>query len=153
MSGRRQVLIFLLLAVAIGSIFPLWPSKAQLPGQPEDEGQSEAILRVAVAEVRVQGEQAPEAIKEALPAVLPALAACLQSEYQRLGKLPAKITLRFNLSGNGKVVWTKLIDPPQKSLDICLGKAMSALRLPPAGNDLSRVTVVLECHFDHLLAP
>jgi len=153
MSGGRWILLLLLLSVLMVGTCQVRPSSAQLPGQSEESAQPEALLQVTVADLKVQGDYAPETVKEAFTAVLPAIAVCLQGEYQRLGKVPAKLTLRFNLSGSGKVVWTKLVDPPLQSLEACLGKALAALRLPPAGSPLSRATVVLECRTDHLLVP
>ncbi len=153
MSKGRWILLILLLSVLLVSSCQVWPSAAQTLGQPEESGRPEAILQVSVAELKVQGDYPPEAVREAFTAVLPAVATCLQGEYQRLGKVPAQLTLRFNLSGSGKVVWTKLVDPPLKSLEACLGKALGSLQLPAAGTTLSRATVVLECRSDHLLQP
>jgi hypothetical protein len=64
-----------------------------------------------------------------------------------------KIMLRFNLNSNGKVVWSKVVDPPLKSLEVCISKALLQMQSPPAGNTLSRVTILLEARIDHLLAP
>ncbi len=153
MFGGRWVLVLGLLTVLSAHLCLVCPAAAQPPGPAEDQDGPEAIVQVAVADLTVQGEQSPEELRQAIVAVLPAVAACLQGEYQRLGKVPAKITLRFNLSGSGKVVWTKLIDPPLKSLDTCLAKALASLRLPATGTTLSRATVVLECRSDHLLTP
>lgn len=153
MSEGRWILLILLLPVLMVGTCQVRPSAAQQPGQPEESGQPEAILQVSVADLKVQGDYTPEAVQEAFKAVLPAVAACLQGAYQRLGKVPAKLTLRFNLSGSGKVVWTKLVDPPLQSLEACLSKALAALRLPASGSTLSRATVVLECRSDHLLMP
>jgi hypothetical protein len=61
--------------------------------------------------------------------------------------------LRLNLGSNGKVVWSKLIDPPLKSLEACLIKVLPQMKLPPAGTALSKVTVTLEAKLDHLIIP
>ena len=141
---RLVIMIFIIACLVL-------PVAAQV--QPEEESQHGPILRVAVGDLTVQGEQTPAAVREALTAVLPALADCLQAEYQRASKVPTRIMLRFNLSGNGKVVWGKVIDPPLKSLDACVGKVLPQIQLSPTGSTISRVTVILEPKLDHLLAP
>ncbi len=151
MQKRMRFGGFRLIAMILIMAFMVFPALAQL--EQGEQPQSEAILRVAIADLKVQGEQAPAAVREALTAVLPALVDCIQSEYQRVGKVPTSMMLRFNLGGNGKVVWCKVIDPPLKSLDACIGKVLPQIQLPPTGSTLSRVTVLLEAKLDHLLAP
>ncbi len=141
---RLVIMIFITVCLAL-------PVLSQ--AQPGEEAKPELMLRVAVGDLQVQGAQTPAAVREALTAVLPALADCLQTEYQRASKVPTRIMLRFNLSGNGKVVWGKVIDPPLKSLDACIGKVLPQIQLPPTGTTISRVTVILEAKLDHLLAP
>lgn len=153
MFRKRRVIIIWLLAVLTGVFWQVGLAAGQVPGDGEESNQPEVIIQVTLAELQVQGEQEPEAVREGFSAILPALAACLQGEQRRLGKVPARLTVRFNLSGSGKVVWTKLTDPPLKSLEACLGKALASLRLPPTGTSLSRATAVLECRTDHLLTP
>jgi|GEM_PF-4606496 len=126
---------------------------AQLPEQAQELSPSPAVVRVAVADIVVQGSYGPEEVRAACTAILPNLAACLQTVLDLQGRLPAKITLRFNLGSNGKVVWTKLIEPTGKKLEECLSRSLATLRLPPAGTSLTRVTLVLECRSDHLLSP
>lgn len=133
------------------AVFLVWPVLAQI--QPEEEAKPGPILRIAITDVTVQGEQSPDAVRQALQAVLPAIVDCVQTEYERAGKVPFRIMLRFNLGSNGKVVWSKVVDPPLKSLDACVSKVLPQLTLPPAGKTLSRVTVMLEAKLDHLLAP
>lgn len=140
-------LVFLILAV----LCLIVPVAAQMP--PDEAAPSGPILRVAVVDVKVQGEQEPAAIRQAFTALLPALADCLQTEYQRVGKVPAKIVLRLNVGGNGKVVWCKVIDPVLKSLEACICSVVPKLQLPASGSALSRATVILESELDHLLAP
>jgi hypothetical protein len=152
MNWRRVILAAgLLLASAWGCLAgPIW---AQLPGEEQELDPAATIVRLAVAEVAVQGEYESEAVKTALTAVLPQLAACLPGAADLRGRLPAKITVRFNLGSSGKVVWLKLIEPAGKKLEECFSRSLAALRLPPTGAGLSRVTVVLECRSDHLLTP
>ncbi|MGQ9920743.1 MAG: hypothetical protein ACUVRZ_05375 [Desulfobacca sp.] len=153
MSQGRWIFLLVLLSVLMASTCQIRPAVAQGAEQLEPSGQPETIMQVLVAELQVQGDYASETVQEALTAVLPAMAVCLEGEYQRHGNVPAKLTVRFNLSGSGKVVWTKLVDPLRQSLEVCLAKALAALRLPPAGTTLSRVTLVLACRTDHLLQP
>jgi hypothetical protein len=127
------------------------PALAQV--NQEEEAQPEAILRVAIVDLKVQGKREPAAVREALTVVLPGLVTCVQAEYQRVGKVPTRITLRFNVGGNGKVVWCQVVDLASKSADVCLGKVLRQMQLPPAEEIRSRVTVVLEAKLDHLLAP
>jgi hypothetical protein len=141
---RLITLIFITFCLAL-------PVSAQV--QPGEEAKPEPILRVAIADLQVQGEQSADEVRQALTAVLPAVVDCIQAESQRSGKVPTSIMLRFNLGSNGKVVWYKVIDPPLKSLDTCVGKVLPQIQLPPSGTRLSRVTVVLTAKLDHLLAP
>ncbi|MBM4287657.1 MAG: hypothetical protein FJ135_05850 [Deltaproteobacteria bacterium] len=120
---------------------------------PEEEQQVEPVLQVVIHELQVIGERDPAAVREAITAILPDLAECVQAEHRRLGRVPARMTLRFNLGGSGRVVWCKVVDPEVKSLDACLCRALGQLRLPPLEETRSRVTVVLEAKLDHLLMP
>jgi hypothetical protein len=131
--------------------FLTWPIPAQV--QPEDEDKPGPMLRIAVRELTVQGEQTPEAVRQAFSAILPQLVDCIQAEIERAGKAPNRIMLRFNLSSSGKVVWSKVIDPPLKSLDACITKVLPQVQLPPAGRSISKVTLWLETKMDHLLTP
>ena len=141
---RLVIMIFITVCLAL-------PVPAQV--QPGEEAKPEPILRVAIADLQIQGEQSADSVRQALTAVLPAVVDCIQAEYQRTGKVPTRIMLRFNLSSNGKVVWNKVIDPPLKSLDTCVSKVLPQIKLPPSGTSLSRVTVVLTAKLDHLLTP
>jgi hypothetical protein len=142
---------FWLVVVVLIMAFLVLPVLAQV--QPEEEAKSEPILRIVVTDLKVQGEQSPEAVREALNGILPQLIDCIQAEYGRAGKVPHRYMIRFNLGGNGKVVWSKVIDPPLKSLDACISKVLPKIQLPSAGTGLSRVTIMLETKMDHLLAP
>ena len=119
--------------------------------QPGEEAPPEPLIRVMVKNLDVQGGQTPEAVKEAFNAILPQVVACIEAEYERVRKLPHSLMLRFNLSSTGKVVWSKLIDPPLKSLDACIAKVLAHMELSPTGTTITRVTVVLETRTDHLL--
>jgi hypothetical protein len=139
-----SVMILLTLCLAI-------PISAQV--QPEEEAKPEPILRVTIADLNIQGKRTPDEVREALKSVLPAVVDCLQAEHERAGKAPRRIMLRFNLSSNGKVAWCKVIDPPLKTMDGCFCKVLPQMKLAPAGDTISRVTVILEVSMDHLLAP
>jgi hypothetical protein len=133
----------------------LWaalPVSAQLP-QPGEDKKPGPLIRVMVSDLQVQGGQTPEAVREAFNTILPQLVDCIEAEYERARKLPNRIMLRFNLSSNGKVVWSKVIDPPLRSLEDCMSKNLRQLQLPPSGSTITRVTVVLETRMDHLMAP
>ena len=137
----------------IAILFLVWlvlPVLAQ-EQQPGEEAPPEPLIRVMVKNLDVQGGQTPEAVKEAFNAILPQVVACIEAEYERVRKLPHSLMLRFNLSSTGKVVWSKLIDPPLKSLDACIAKVLAHMELPPTGTTITRVTVVLETRTDHLL--
>jgi hypothetical protein len=127
------------------------PIAAQV--QPEEEAKPEPILRVTIADLNIQGKRTPDEVREAFTALLPAMVDCLHLEYERTGKAPGRIMLRFNLSSNGKVTWCKVIDPPLKTLEACFCKVLPQMKLAPAGDTISRVTVILEVRMDHLLAP
>jgi hypothetical protein len=151
MHKRMRFGIFRLVMMLLTTICLVLPVSAQV--QPGEEALPGPILRVAVGDLTVQGEQTPAAVREALTAVLPVLADCLQAEFQRAGKVPTKIMLRFNVGGNGKIVWCKVIDPPLKSLEACMCKVLPQMQLPATGTTISRATVTLESRLDHLLAP
>jgi hypothetical protein len=159
MQKMMQFGSFRLIVMIIITVCLVLPVSAQIqPGeeaqvQPGEEAQPGPILRVAVVDLKVQGEQAPDVVREAFTAVLPALVDCLQTEYQRGGKIPPRIMLRFNVGGNGKVVWCKVIEPALKSLDACICKVLPQLQLPATGATISRATVILDSRLDHLLTP
>jgi hypothetical protein len=138
-------LIFCILCAAL-------PVSAQVP-QPGEDNKPGPLIRVMVSDLQVQGEQTPEAFREAFNTILPQLADCIEAEYERARRLPNRIMLRFNLSSNGKVVWSKVIDPPLRSLEDCLSKTLLRLQLPPSGSRITRITVLLETRMDHLMAP
>ncbi len=131
------------------SVQPVWP-QVQQPGE---EDKPEPLIRVFVTDLTVQGEQTPETVKEALNTILPQMVGCIEAEYERVRKLPNRIMLRFNLGSNGKVVWSKIIDPPLRSLEVCISKTLLQMQLPPSGSSITRVTVLLDTRMDHLLAP
>ncbi len=156
--GQRFIMVLLLVCLGLTGAkalsWPVPPAWAQIPGQEEEWDGAEPLLQVAIAELTVQGEQPQEDIREAVVGILPTMAACLRSTQEKSSKIPARLTLRFNLSGSGKVVWVKLVDPGNKTLENCLGRALAALRLPPSGGtSLTRVTLILTCRTDHLLSP
>jgi hypothetical protein len=143
---------FGLIIMFFGIFFAVLPVSAQVQ-QPVGEDQPETLIRVFVTDLNVQGVQTPEAVREAFNTVLPQVVSCIEAEYVRTRKLPNKIMLRFNLNSNGKAVWSKVIDPPLKSLEVCISKVLLQMQSPPAGTTLSRVTLLLEARIDHLLAP
>jgi hypothetical protein len=151
MQKRRRLGSFGLIVMVLMTVCLVLPVLAQV--QPEEEAKSGPILRIVIKDLTVQGGQPPDAVRQALQEVLPAVVDCVQAEYERAGKAPHRIMLRFNLGSNGKVVWSKLIDPPLKTLEACLNKVMPQIKLPPAGTTLSKVTVMLEAKLDHLLVP
>lgn len=151
MATMRQSGGLGLLAVLFLTFCLAGPLRAQVA--PGGQDGPEPILRLAIHDVKVQGEYSAETVREAFTHILPAVVDCVQAEYQRAGKGPSRLTLRFNLSSNGRVVWSKLVDPAWRALDACLGKALGQMRLGPSGATLSRVTMVLETQQDHLLNP
>lgn len=151
MQKRRCFGGFWLMVVVLIMAWLVWPVAAQV--QPAQEAAPEPILRLVITDLKIQGERSPDVVREALTGILPQVVDCIQAEYERVGKLPHSYMIRFNLGGNGKVVWSKVIDPPLKSLDACLAKVLPRMQLPPAGTGLSRVTVMLGAKQDHLLAP
>jgi hypothetical protein len=140
------LLVMILLTICLAL-----PVSAQV--QPEEEAKPGPILRVTIADLNVQGKRTPDEVREAFTALLPAMADCLQAEHERTGKAPWRVMLRFNLGSNGKVAWCKVIDPPLKTMDACFCKVLPQMKLAPAGDTISRVTVILEVSMDHLLAP
>ncbi len=150
-EGRGVKASGLVVMILLGLLLAL-PGLAQVP--PAEEALPGPILRVTMAEVQVQGERTPESVREAFTAVLPAVADCLQAEAERAGKAPKRVMLRLNLGSNGKVQWSKVIDPPAKSLEACCSQALRRIQLPPsASGTISRATVTLEVRQDHLLTP
>lgn len=138
----------------ITTLFCLWcafqPVSAQI-NQSGGEDKPEPLIRVIISDLQVQGQQTPEAVRDAINNVLPQMVSCIEAEYERVKKLPNKLMLRFNLGSNGKIGWSQLIDPPLKSLDACLSKTLKQVQMPPAGNTVTRVTMLLEIRMDHLL--
>ena len=152
MKKWRRCAGFGLIIMFFGIFSANLPVSAQVQ-QPVEEDKPEPLIRVFATDLDVQGVQTPEAVREGFNTVLPQVVSCIEAEYERTRKLPNNIRLRFNLNSNGKVVWSKVIDPPLKSLEVCISKALLQMQLPPAGNTLSRVTILLEARIDHLLAP
>jgi hypothetical protein len=127
------------------------PLRAQ--ERPAEEAKPGPILRVTIADLNVQGKRTPDEVRGAFTSLLPALVDCLQAEYERAGKPPKRVMVRFNLGSNGKVSWSKVIDPPLKTLEACFSKVLATIKLAPAGDTVSRATIILEVRQDHLLAP
>jgi hypothetical protein len=150
MEKRRSFSISGPIVMILFMVWLVLPVSAQVQ-QPGEEAKPEPLIRVMVKDLAVQGEQKPEAVKEAFNAILPRLAECIEAEYERARRLPNNLMLRFNLSSNGKVVWSKLVDPPLKSLDTCIAKVLLQMQLAPSGSTITRVTVMLETRTDHLL--
>ena len=153
MKKWQRVCGFGLLVMVLGAFWLVLPVAAQIQPPGEEAQQEGPLIRVVIADLTVQGEQTPEAVREGFNAILPQVVDCIEKEYERVKRLPRKIILRINLSSNGKVGWSKVTDPPLQSLDACIGKVLHQMQLPPAGNAISRVTVVLETRTDHLLNP
>jgi hypothetical protein len=150
MDKRRIALISGPIITILLMVWLVLPVSAQVQ-QPGEEAAPEPLIRVMVKDVQVQGGQTPETVKDAFNAILPKVVECIEAEYERVHKLPNKLMLRFNVSSNGKVVWSKLIDPPLKSLDACIVKVLPHMEMPPTGTSITRVTLVLETRTDHLL--
>jgi hypothetical protein len=152
MEKRRMFAGFGLISMILCMFCAAQSVPAQFP-QPGGEEKPGPLIRVMVTDLQVQGGQTPEAVREAFNTVLPQVVDCIKTEYERAQKLPKRIMLRFNLSSNGKIGWSKIIDPPLKTLEVCLSKTLLQMQLPPSGSTITRVTVVLETRMDHLIAP
>jgi hypothetical protein len=152
MEKRKSLSGSGLLVMVLCAAWLVLPVAAQVQ-QPGEEARPEPLIRVMVADLTVQGGQTPEAVREGFNAILPQVVDCIEKEYERVKKLPRKIMLRLNLGSNGKVAWSKVVDPPLKSLDACVAKVLQQMQLPPTGTTISRVTIVLETRTDHLLSP
>lgn len=151
MARRRRVGSLGLWIAALMIMVGALPGAAQMP--PGEEPLPGPLLRVTLAELTVLGERKPEEVREGFKMVLPGLVDCFQGEYERTGRVPARVVLRYNVGSNGKVTWSKVIDPPFKSLEACVGKVLAEMKLAPAGQTVSRMTAILEVRPDHLLAP
>ena len=152
MEKRRMFAGFGLISIIFCMFCSAQPVSAQVP-PPGGEEKPGPLIRVIITDLQVQGGQTPAAVREAFNTILPQLVDCIEAEYERVRKLPNRIMLRFNLSSNGKVVWSKVIDPPLRSLEDCMSKTLLQIQLSPSGSSITRVTVLLETRMDHLIAP
>jgi hypothetical protein len=100
---------------------------------------------MTVQVTQVKGPLSQKGIKEALEAELPALTACCQDALKTGVKLPASVTLTFNVGAGGKVSGPVLPKLPlgYESLTKCLSQAVQNITFPDPGKKTTAVTVKL----------
>jgi Ca-activated chloride channel family protein len=102
-------------------------------------------VKMTVQVTQVKGPLTQKGIKEALEAELPALTACCQDALKTGVKLPASVTLTFNVGAGGKVSGPVLPKLPlgYESLTKCLSQAVQNITFPDPGKKTAAVTVKL----------
>jgi Ca-activated chloride channel family protein len=102
-------------------------------------------LKIKIQVIQVTGGLKSAAIKKVLKANLPKLRACCRDALKSGVKLPAAITLTFNIGPGGKVRGQVLPKLPLGSdaLTKCLGQAVKDLLFPDPGKKTAAVTVKL----------
>jgi Ca-activated chloride channel family protein len=102
-------------------------------------------VKMTVQVTQVKGPLSQKGIKEALEAELPALTACCQDALKTGVKLPASVTLTFNVGAGGKVSGPVLPKLPlgYESLTKCLSQAVQNITFPDPGKKTAAVTVKL----------
>ena len=102
-------------------------------------------LKIKIQVTQVKGTLKPDAIKEALEANLPKLTECCLDPLKSGVKLPATVTLTFNIGPGGKVSGPVLPQLPlgYEALTRCLGQAVKDTLFPDPGKKTAAVTVKL----------
>jgi Ca-activated chloride channel family protein len=102
-------------------------------------------VKISIQVVEVKGRLDQKAIKEALEADLPKLTACCQATLKTGIKLPAAVTLAFNVGAGGKVSGLVLPKLPlgYEALTKCLSQAVQNITFPDPGKKTAAVTVKL----------
>ncbi|MEW6657757.1 MAG: VIT domain-containing protein [Thermodesulfobacteriota bacterium] len=124
-----------------GRLVTALPSTAPPPSQ----GATAPGVKVSIQVVQVKGGLNQKAIKEALEAELPRLTACCQEALKNGVKLPAAVTLTFNISAGGKVSGPVLPKLPlgYEALTKCLSQAVQSIKFPDPGKKAVKATVKL----------
>ena len=104
-----------------------------------------AQVKITIQVTQVKGPLKADAIKEALEASLPALRSCCQDALKTGVKLPAAVTLTFDIGAGGKVSGPVLPKLPlgYEALTKCLSQAVQNLLFPDPGKKTVAVTVKL----------
>ena len=101
-------------------------------------------VKVSIQVMQVKGLD-QKAIKEALEAELPRLTACCQAALKTGIKLPAEVTLTFDIGAGGKVSGPVLPKLPlgYEALTKCLSQAVQNIAFPDPGKKVVKATVKL----------
>ena len=150
-SGRRAKMMSS--PMAAGGIAPGRRSserlQAMLPAEPvpvpPPKPGGAAGVKVRIKVEQVKGPLAPKAVKEALEAEIAKLTACCQDTLKTGIKLPAAVTLTFQIGSGGKVSGPVLPKLPlgYEALTKCLSKAVQDIAFPDPGTKTVAVTVKL----------
>jgi len=102
-------------------------------------------VKMTIQVAQVKGRLDKNAIKDALEAELPRLTACCQDALKAGVKLPAEVTLTFNIGAGGKVSGPVLPRLPlgYEALTRCLSQAVQTIKFPDPGKKVVKVTVKL----------
>ena len=134
---------------------PLTPSSQEkyvtaLPASPAESGKTGAAaaaptVKVGIQVSQVKGRLDKKAIKDALEAARPQLAACCHECLKQGVKLPAAVTLTFAIGPGGKVKGEVLPKLPlgYEDLTKCLSQAVQTIHFPDPGKKVVKVTVKL----------
>ncbi len=121
-----------------------------LPASPAEPGKGAPApagptVKVSIQVSQVKGRLDKKAIKEALEAELPRLTACCQEALKTGVKLPAAVTLTFDIGAGGKVSGPVLPKLPlgYEALTKCLSEAVQSIAFPDPGEKVVKVTVKL----------
>jgi Ca-activated chloride channel family protein len=127
------------------SALPPSPAPAPEPAPAPSGVPAPAGVKMTVQVNQVKGPLTQKGIKEALEAELPALTACCQDALKTGVKLPASVTLTFNVGAGGKVSGPVLPKLPlgYESLTKCLSQAVQNITFPDPGKKTAAVTVKL----------
>jgi Ca-activated chloride channel family protein len=102
-------------------------------------------VKISIQVVQVKGRLDKKAIKEALEAELPRLRACCLEALKTGIKLPASVTLTFDIGAGGKVSGPVLPKLPlgYEDLTKCLSQAVQNITFPDPGKKVVKATVKL----------
>jgi len=114
-------------------------------GPPPSQGTTAPGVKVSIQVVQVKGGLNQKVIKEALEAELPRLTACCQEALKNGVKLPAAVTLTFDIGAGGKVSGPVLPKLPlgYEALTKCLSQAVQNIKFPDPGKKAVKATVKL----------
>lgn len=137
--------VFLLLLCFGCCLHPWFP----LTVAAEDES---PLLRLGIKELRTQGGLPAPALEPLIQQLLPQLLGCVSRGLPPTPLLPEQITLRFNISPQGRINWLKFLDGGPRPYEACLKEILLGQAWPPAPQT-TKALLILGLKTDHLLSP